>query len=160
MSLERFREAQNSPVAGFDAALDELRAGAKRGHWIWYVFPQIEGLGRSPQSRRFALRGADEAAAFLRDAELRARLLTITRTVTGALRARRAASLRTLMGSDIDARKVVSSLTLFRHVARTLHEREGLDEYRALAEAADVVLARAAEEGYAPCAHTLERLVK
>ena len=160
MSLERFRETQNAPVAGFDAALDELRAGAKRGHWIWYVFPQIEGLGMSPQSRRFALRGEAEAAAFLRDAELRARLLTITRTVIGALRDNRAASLRALMGSDIDARKVVSSLTLFRHVARTLYEREGLDEYRALAGAADAVLARAAGEGYPPCVHTLERLVK
>ena len=58
----------------------------------------------------------------------------------------------------IDAVKLVSSLTLFRHVARTLHEQEGLDAYAAIARAADDVLAVAAEQGYPPCAHTLRRL--
>jgi hypothetical protein len=62
------------------------------------------------------------------------------------------------MGSDIDARKVVSSLTLFRHVAKTLHEVEGIDAYGEIARVADDVLAVAASQGYPPCAYTLRRL--
>jgi uncharacterized protein (DUF1810 family) len=156
--LERFRQAQNSEHAGFASALAELRSGGKRGHWIWYVFPQIEGLGMSGMTQAFALAGEDDAADFLRDAELRTRLLTITGAVADQLRSGRATSLRALMGSEIDARKVVSSLTLFAHVARRLHEVEGLDACAAMADVADEVLAMAAAEGYPPCAHTLRRL--
>ena len=160
MTLERFRVAQDDPHAGFAAALDELRSGGKRGHWIWYVFPQIDGLGSSPQSQRFALQGQEEAEAYLRDPGLRARYLTIASTVAEQLRSRSAPSLRALMGSEIDAVKLVSSLTLFRHVARTLQAREAHDDYAAIGEAADYVLTRAAEEGYPPCAHTLRRLAR
>jgi uncharacterized protein (DUF1810 family) len=156
--LERFREAQNASHAGFESALDELRTGGKRGHWIWYVFPQIEGLGTSAAARTFALSGEEEAVEFLHDAELRARLLTITQAVAEALTTGRAKSLQALMGSDIDARKVVSSLTLFGHVARKLHGVEGLDACRAIANAADEVLAVAALQGYPPCSFTLRRL--
>ena len=156
--LERFREAQNAEHGGFAAALAELRHGAKQGHWIWYVFPQIEGLGMSGMTQAFALGGEDDAAELLRDAELRTRLLTITETVAAQLRSGRVASLRTLMGSDIDARKVVSSLTLFAYAARRLHAVEGMKAYAAMADAADEVLAMAAAEGYPPCAHTLRRL--
>lgn len=158
MSLERFRGAQDSPVDGFVAALAEIRSGGKRGHWIWYVFPQLEGLGTSAQARRFAIAGEDEAAAYLHDPELRSRLLAITNAVLEALRGGRARSLRALMGSEIDAVKVVSSLTLFRHVASALHARHRADEYAAVARAADAVLAIAAAEGHRPCAYTLARL--
>ena len=155
--LERFREAQNSSYAGFESALAELRSGGKSGHWIWYVFPQIDGLGMSGLSQAFALDGEEEAAAFLRDAELRSRLLTIASTVAEQLSTGRVPSLRTLMGSDIDAKKVVSSLTLFGHVARKLHETEGIDAYGAIAKVADDVLAVAASQGYPRCAYTLRR---
>ena len=156
--LERFREAQNSEHAGFASALAELRSGGKQGHWIWYVFPQIDGWGMSGMSQAYALAGEGEAAEFLRDAELRARLLTITETVAAQLRSGRVASLRTLMGSDIDARKLVSSLTLFAYAARRLYEVEELDAYGALANVADDVLTMAAAQGYPACAHTLRRL--
>ena len=156
--LERFRQAQNSSSAGFESALHELRSGGKRGHWIWYVFPQINGLGVSRLSQAFALDGEEEAAEFLRDPELRARLLTIASEVADQLRTGRTPSLRALMGSDVDARKVVSSLTLFGHVARTLHRVEGLDACEAIANVAEDVLALAAVQGYPPCAHTLRRL--
>ena len=156
--LERFREAQNSSSAGFDSALAELRSGGKSGHWIWYVFPQIDGLGMSGLSQAFALDGEEEAVEFLRDPELRSRLLTIASTVAEQLSTGRVASLRTLMGSDIDAKKVVSSLTLFGHVARKLHEVEGIEAYSAMARVAEVVLALAASQGYPPCAHTLRRI--
>ena len=155
--LERFREAQNSSHAGFESALEELRTGGKRGHWIWYVFPQIEGLGTSAAARTFALDGEEEAVEFLREQELRSRLLTIAQAVAEELTTGRA-KLQTLMGSDIDARKVVSSLTLFGDVARKLHEAEGLEAYRAIAKVADEVLAVAASQGYPPCSFTLGRI--
>ena len=155
--VERFRQAQNSEHGGFAEALAELRSGGKQGHWIWYVFPQIEGLGMSGMTQAFALAGEEEAAEFLRDAELRSRLLTITETVAGQLHGR-VPSLRTLMGSDVDAKKIVSSLTLFAHAARRLSEAEGLAAYDAMAHAAEDVLTIAAAQGYPRCAHTLQRL--
>src|SRR5688572_11806337 len=156
--LERFREAQNSPYAGYESALEELRTGGKKEHWIWYVFPQLEGLGGSHSARYYAISGADEAADFLRDAELRSRLLTVARAVAEALSSGRAPSLEALMGAPIDALKVVSSLTLFRHVAMTLDAVEHVDEYAELARVADAVLAIARSEGYPPCSYTLGRL--
>lgn len=95
---------------------------------------------------------------FLRDSELRSRLLTITREVAEALTSGSAKSLAALMGSDIDAKKVVSSLTLFGHVARKLHEVEGIEACGSLAKAAGEVLAVAASQGYPPCSFTLRRL--
>ena len=160
MSLERFREAQNAPNNGFAHALDELRRGSKRGHWIWYVLPQIDGLGSSPMSQHFALRGADETIEYLRDPELRSRYLAIVSTVAEQLHATPGTPLRTLMGSEVDALKLVSSLTLFRDVARTLHAREPDDDYATLARVADDVLTRAEDEGYPPCAQTLRRLAR
>ena len=68
-TLHRFKAAQNSPHAGFQAALEEIRSGAKTGHWIWYVFPQLAGLGTSALSQTFAIEGREEAREFLRDPE-------------------------------------------------------------------------------------------
>ena len=133
-----------------------MRTGGKRGHWIWYVFPQISGLGSSGPSKAFAIDGQIEAMEFLRDADLRSRYLTITEAVAEQLRA--GIPLRALMGSDIDAKKLVSSLTLFGYVAKQLHDAEGVGVYSALAIVADEVLALAANQGYRPCAYTLQRL--
>jgi uncharacterized protein (DUF1810 family) len=157
LTLERFRSAQNEPGAGFESALDEIRTGRKRGHWIWYVFPQLSGLGSSHQSQLFAITGEGEATAFLHDSELRSRLLTITTALADQLK-RTGISLRALLGSDIDARKVVSSLTLFGGVAKRLHAAEQLDCCDAIATAADQVLTLAASEGYPRCAYTLRWL--
>lgn len=154
--LERFKTAQDSPHAGYAAALDEIGAGGKRGHWIWYVFPQLTGLGRSSTARAFGIDGPAEAAAYLRDAELRTRLLTMTTAVLEQLK--RGIPLRTLMGSDIDALKLVSSLTLFGAVGRTLAASEPGDAYAAIVRAATEVLVTAAEQGYPPCAYTLNVL--
>ena len=155
--LGRFRAAQNAPDSGFEAALREIRSGAKTGHWIWYVFPQLQGLGSSPMSQAYALADAAEAAGYLRDPELRERLLTITAAVAEQL-ATRGRTLRALMGSEVDARKLVSSLTLFEHVAATLHREDGLEDHATLARLAGDVLTAAASEGYARCAFTLGRL--
>ena len=155
-ALDRFKDAQNSSYGGFESALDEMRTGAKRGHWIWYVFPQVSGLGYSDASKTFAIDGEDEAEEFLRDSELRSRFLAIAQAVHEQLKTGK--DLRALMGSRIDAQKVVSSLTLFGHVAKKLHETEGLEAYRSVATVADEVLSLAATQGYPPCAFTLRRL--
>lgn len=69
--FEHFREAQ-APV--YPAVLAELRAGQKRSHWMWFIFPQLRALGRSPMAKHFGLEGLDEARAFLADPLLGARL--------------------------------------------------------------------------------------
>lgn len=60
--LERFVQAQ---ALDYDRALSELRAGKKQSHWMWFIFPQIEGLGSSPMSRRYSIKSAAEARAYL-----------------------------------------------------------------------------------------------
>jgi uncharacterized protein (DUF1810 family) len=72
--LQRFVDAQDRGGT-YDRALRELRVGRKEGHWIWFVFPQIAGLGRSETSRHYALSGLDEAAAYLAHPVLGPRLV-------------------------------------------------------------------------------------
>ena len=60
-TLDRFRAAQDAPHSGFETALEEMRTGRKRGHWIWYVFPQLSGLGGSSFSQTYAINGVAEA---------------------------------------------------------------------------------------------------
>jgi uncharacterized protein (DUF1810 family) len=156
--LDRFKEAQDRPDAGFASALAEMQAGRKQGHWIWYVFPQLSGLGASSLSQRYGIDGLAEAAAYLRDPVLCARLLTITTTVAERMKRGKGATLETLMGTSIDVRKLVSSLTLFGSVATTLHASTGLAAHESLARVAEEVLAVAAAEGYPRCPYTLARL--
>lgn len=107
--LDRFVAAQDGV---FDIALAELCAGAKRSHWIWFVFPQIAGLGYSSMARHYAIGSADEARAYLAHPLLGDRLRTATRAVLGHADRKAAA----IMG-DVDAIKLRSSLTLFDAVA-------------------------------------------
>lgn len=146
--LERFIKAQNAEHAGYDAALAEIRQGRKRSHWIWYVFPQLAGLGFSPAAQAFGVAGRSEALAYLRHPLLRDRLLEITTAAADQLR--EGIPIATLMGSDIDAKKLVSSLTLFHGVAG------GLDP--AVETAAASVLAQAEAQGYPPCEFTRAEL--
>jgi|SRR4051794_24897246 uncharacterized protein (DUF1810 family) len=154
--LARFTEAQDRPDSGFDAALREIRSGTKTGHWIWYVFPQLAGLGSSSVSRTYGIHGLDEAREYLRNPTLRSRLLAITTEVANHLS--QGASIDTLMGSSTDALKLVSSLTLFGHAARELHGAEELPDYGALARVASSVLQAAELQGYGPCEYTLNHL--
>jgi uncharacterized protein (DUF1810 family) len=158
VDLRRFKDAQDSPHSGFAEALDEIRAGRKTGHWIWYVFPQIAGLGMSPTSQLYAIDGEAEAVEYLRDPELRSRLLTISTAVADQLRRNTQLRLATLMGSGTDARKLVSSLTLFGHVASKMRDETGASDYDALARVATEVLDAASTQGYPPCAVTQQRL--
>jgi uncharacterized protein (DUF1810 family) len=144
-------------VSGFQSALSEVHAGGKRSHWIWYVLPQLSGMGHSTASRTYGLDGVQEAEEYLRHPLLRSRLMAIASAVAEQLAGERVTLLR-LMGSSIDATKLVSSMTLFQHVAKRLHDAEGLEEYAALEGAAKTILARAAAEGYPPCQFTLNAL--
>jgi uncharacterized protein (DUF1810 family) len=154
--LQRFKDAQNQPVSGFESALTEIRTGGKRSHWIWYVFPQLSGMGFSSASRTYGLDGVSEAEEYLRDPLLRSRLLTIASAV--ARQIDDGVSLVRLMGSSIDATKLVSSMTLFEHVAQRLRDVDELDEYTSLAAAAKTILEQAAAEGYPRCQFTLNAL--
>ena len=107
--LRRFVDAQ---ATTYDQALAELKAGAKRSHWMWFVFPQIAGLGQSPTARHYAISGRNEALAYLAHPLLGPRLIEATRAVTTAP----GRSAEAIMGG-IDAVKLRSSMTLFAAVA-------------------------------------------
>ena len=154
-SLDRFRRAQESPVAGFESALQEIRAGGKRGHWIWYVFPQLAGLGSSPMSQAYGIADAAEAEAYLRDPVLGQRLLTITGAVAEQVRS--GAPLHQVLGSEVDVLKFVSSLTLFGSLAGNV-AATGLAHAGALSRVVDDLLQAARADGYRPCEFTLARL--
>ncbi|HMH54514.1 MAG TPA: DUF1810 domain-containing protein [Candidatus Acidoferrum sp.] len=105
--LQRFVEAQR-PV--FEQVCVELRAGRKRGHWMWFIFPQIKGLGYSSLAQAFAISSLDEARAYLRHPVLSSRLRECTRLVTLV----EGRSIREIF-SDPDDLKFRSSMTLFAH---------------------------------------------
>jgi uncharacterized protein (DUF1810 family) len=109
--LERFVEAQNANCT-YDRAVDELRRGRKTSHWMWFVFPQIAGLGRSDMSRRFAISSLDEAAAYLEHPVLGPRLKECADLVARA----QGRSAEQIFGG-IDAQKLQSSMTLFLRAA-------------------------------------------
>jgi uncharacterized protein (DUF1810 family) len=108
-NLERFVEAQNGV---YDTALAELRAGRKRTHWMWFIFPQIEGLGHSAMAQRYAIRSADEAAAYLAHPVLGPRL----RACATAVASHDDRGVDEIFGHP-DNLKFHSSMTLFADVA-------------------------------------------
>ena len=156
-TLQRFVDAQDDRASGFHAALEELRAGRKRTHWIWYVFPQLRGLGSSPPAVHFGLDGVAEGRAFLEHALLRTRLIEAVDAAAGQVRA--GTPVTTLMGSHIDTLKLVSSMTLFSALAHhRLDDRAIGKDCQQLAKGADTLLDAAASEGVAPCAFTTQAL--
>ena len=109
--LQRFVAAQNEGGT-YERALAELRAGSKASHWMWFVFPQLTGLGESPMSRTYAIGSLDEAAAYLDHPVLGARL----RECAAALSEHGDRSAREILG-EVDAVKLRSSMTLFARAA-------------------------------------------
>ncbi len=107
--LQRFVSAQ---AGAYDNALAELRAGRKRSHWMWFVFPQARGLGQSSTAQHYGVASLDEARAYLDHPILGPRLLACTQAATRS----DAPSLNALFGSPDDL-KFVSSMTLFRLAA-------------------------------------------
>jgi uncharacterized protein (DUF1810 family) len=108
-NLTRFVQAQE---ADYDQALTEIRAGAKRSHWMWYVFPQFVGLGSSPTSRNYAIKSREEAKAYLAHPILGPRLIECAEA---ALQIEGRSALQ-IFGSPDDI-KLRSSATLFAAVS-------------------------------------------
>lgn len=135
VDLVRFVAAQQD---SWPRALGELRAGSKKSHWMWYVFPQIAGLGMSDMSRRYALSGRAEAQAYVAHPILGERL----REGVGAMAAQPAGTEAAAVLGHVDAQKFRSCLTLFAAVSP------------------DPVFAEALARFYdsVPCERTLEAL--
>jgi uncharacterized protein (DUF1810 family) len=120
--LDRFISAQQGI---YDGVLAELRGGRKRSHWMWYIFPQIDGLGHSPTTRHYSIKSLEEARSYLAHPVLGARLVECAETVV---------ALQGLSAADIfghpDDWKLHSSMTLFALVSgpRSVFERV-LDRY-------------------------------
>jgi uncharacterized protein (DUF1810 family) len=110
-ALERFVTAQDRGV--YPAALAELRAGRKRGHWMWFVFPQIAGLGSSPTARHYAIGSLVQAKAYLAHPVLGPRLRNCAQAL---VELDGATSAENILGS-VDALKLRSSMTLFARAA-------------------------------------------
>jgi uncharacterized protein (DUF1810 family) len=104
-NLQRFLDAQ---ATDYQQALAEIKAGRKRSHWMWYIFPQIQGLGFSSISQRYAIQDAREAAAYLQHPVLGARLVEISQALLGLA----GSNATSIMGSPDDL-KLRSSMTLF-----------------------------------------------
>ena len=122
--LQRFAAAQDAGGT-YEQATAELRGGRKASHWMWFVFPQIAGLGYSPMSRTYAITSLDEARAYLAHPVLGARLIDCAAILTG-LAGRTAEQIF----GEVDAMKLRSSITLFIHAApREPVFRQVLDQY-------------------------------
>jgi uncharacterized protein (DUF1810 family) len=120
--LQRFVEAQ-API--YSKVCEELRAGRKESHWMWFIFPQIAGLGQSPTSVRFAISSLDEALAYLAHPVLGPRLLECSRLALEV----EGRTARQIFGV-VDELKFRSSMTLFAGAAREAAVfRQCLDKY-------------------------------
>jgi uncharacterized protein (DUF1810 family) len=108
-SLERFVDAQKPAI---DRVLAELRAGYKRSHWMWFIFPQIRGLGRSPTAERYAIGTLAEATAYLQHPLLGSRLRECTRLILDT----EGRTIGQILGTPDDL-KFRSSMTLFSMAA-------------------------------------------
>ena len=121
--LLRFLTAQDS-YSQYKTALEEIRNGRKRSHWMWFVFPRLKGLGHSYNADYYGIAGADEARAYRQHPVLRERL----REITEALLLLDGLSAKQIFG-DVDAMKLRSSMTLFWEATREGLFRKVLDKY-------------------------------
>ncbi|MGZ2384165.1 DUF1810 domain-containing protein [Rhizobium brockwellii] len=107
--LHRFIDAQNGV---YEQALLELKAGRKTSHWMWFIFPQVAGLGTSAMAEKYAIRSAEEAAAYLADPILSSRLLRCVEAILSV----NGRSAHEILGSPDDL-KLRSSMTLFAAIS-------------------------------------------
>ena len=108
--LDRFLKEQEDD---YDTALAEIRAGHKESHWIWYIFPQMRGLGKTYNSEFFSIEDIGEARAYLQHPVLGARLREITEALLGL----KESDPEKVMGSSIDGMKLNSCMTLFAQIS-------------------------------------------
>lgn len=121
--LQKFIDAQNED---YEQALSEIRRGKKHSHWIWYIFPQIKGLGFSYNSEYYGISSLQEAKDYLNHELLGDRLIEIT----ASLLLHKGKDIEQIMG-DIDAMKLKSSMTLFDAIKPGGVFGEVLDEFYA-----------------------------
>ena len=122
--LERFLDGQRF---GYETALAEMEKGRKMNHWIWYIFPQIKGLGHSPNAQFYGIRDLDEAREYLAHPVLGQRL----REITNAVLTHKGEDIYEITGSSIDALKFRSSMTLFDLVSPDDIFAQALDAFYA-----------------------------
>ena len=120
-NLNRFLDAQN-PV--YESVLNELKNARKQGHWMWFIFPQIVGLGKSPTARTFAIKSTDEAKAYWKHPVLGARL----RECTSILLELQDPSAEQIFGYP-DVLKFRSSMTLFASITENQLFQDALDKF-------------------------------
>jgi uncharacterized protein (DUF1810 family) len=120
-NLHRFADAQQT---AYERALAEIQSGKKRSHWMWYIFPQMAGLGHSEMAQRYAIRSMDEARAYLAHPILGRRL----RTWVAALQDLSGTTAAGVFGA-VDAMKLKSSLTLFAEASGEILFRAALERW-------------------------------
>ncbi len=124
-NLQRFINAQDGGTStrrdlnAFEAAIEELRNGRKKGHWIWFIFPQIE-IGQSEIARKYAIKSLAEAEGFLRNQILHDRLLSAAEIVISQLK--NGVYPEALLGGSTDCLKLSSSMTLFKGISQRLDD--------------------------------------
>ena len=124
-NLNRFVDAQDGPM-GYETAIEEIRKGRKQSHWIWYIFPQIKGLGQSYDSRYYGIDSLYEARQYMEYEQLGSRL----REITCEVLKHQIDGIEYIMGgSDIDVIKFRSSMTLFDVVCPGERFKEALDTF-------------------------------
>jgi uncharacterized protein (DUF1810 family) len=122
-NLDRFKIAQEGSHL---QALKEMKNGEKKGHWMWFTFPQIAGLGKSQTSKTYEIVNLEEAFEYLKDEVLSARIIELTDTVLFEVNGK---TPREIFGFT-DSRKFHSSMTLFHAVASTYTHFENKKRYR------------------------------
>lgn len=122
--IQRFIKAQEQPYDGYQQALSEIQQGRKTSHWIWYIFPQIKGLGHSYMSNYYGISCLEEAQEYMADEVLSARL----RKITNALLSHKDKTSKEILGY-IDDMKVRSCMTLFDTVCPDDIFREVLNQF-------------------------------
>lgn len=121
-NLNRFLGAQESYYAD---ALREIKQGYKQSHWIWFIFPQMRGLGRSPMAENYGIKSIEEARAYLEDPILKKRLIEIS---SALLKHKGKSTAYEILGT-IDAIKVRSCMTLFDHILPNTIFAEVIDAF-------------------------------
>ena len=124
MSLDRFLKAQENEYSGYDTALKEIKSGQKRSHWMWYIFPQLKGLGYSEMAQYYGIANLEEAQEYVQHPVLGGRLLEITE----ALLQLEENNARMIMGAPDDV-KLRSSMTLFYLASQNPIFEQAIDKF-------------------------------
>ena len=130
--FSQFHSNSNSDYA---QALNEIKSGRKTSHWIWYIFPQLGLHGNSGMSKHFGLKSLEEAEAYLQDPVLGQRLVEISEAALEWLRPK-STPINRLMGSSIDASKLLSCATLFSYASRGMECNGMFTELKLICEEA------------------------